>query len=335
MCYPKPGPRCSAHAIKAYALAHKRCVDSLERKDELYSSSEEYFKKSAELVAARARAEKEYYATPAGMRYLERHITGKGDTNDEMYSELLRDAKLLRAARLAALGEKDQGDITDGHRKNLKAERLYTKLRLTKDFLPEDTPRVGWYVNRPGQEDYAMALIKVSNVWGSKLSPDELATINWYTGTGSEDIAKYHLGKESKFSDEEIEQRKAHLNSALDKAPRLPEPAVLYRGLNSTETNKQIVADILRTGEYIPQHVQSSSPNPSVANSFGWGGVMLEIKTRSAAYTSALSHHGVREEEALLKAGTKYRLVGHFQGKAGWPGEHLVDYHIIQLEEVE
>ena len=336
MCYPKPGPRCSAHAIKAYAVAHQKCLNALYRKGEEVDiiGKNAYRKKLDRLVAARSRAEKEFLATPAGLALLESKVKGARHPRDrEMAQEDLDNARLLRQSKLAAIQANDEGD-KNSHRQ-ARVEQLYAKLNLVTEFLEDDVPRVGWYNTDEGQDDYTDTLIKVSSAWSNRLTPEQLAVVHWYAEDGSNVLSMHSRGEQpaTEFTADELDSKQKLLTEALERAPRLPHKVVLYRGINSL--GKFDPDSIVQTGEYVTDSVQSATPNPGVANSFGYGGVMLEIKTRSIACTSAMTRHGTKEEEVLLKPGTRYKLVGDIKGKVGWTKNSLIDYRILQLEEIE
>lgn len=92
MCYPKPGPRCSAHARQA-----------LERAEAAYKADETYenFEKVGE-------ARNEFLSTPAGFKVLEEQYE---DSKDPLIKLMLEKHKLKRQKQLRELGAReDEGE---------------------------------------------------------------------------------------------------------------------------------------------------------------------------------------------------------------------------------
>lgn len=103
MCYPKPGPRCSGHALKSM----RQSYDAFEaepanspRKFELYV---DYRKKR-----------NEFFATPAGQAWLNRQIVETGDPDGSLAMMQERGAQ-QRAEALRELKMADQGDVVGDH----------------------------------------------------------------------------------------------------------------------------------------------------------------------------------------------------------------------------
>lgn len=135
MCYPSPGPRCTAHATKVLRTAMKTYkkkpnVDTMEA-----------------LVAAQAT----YDATPGGIRDLQKRLK-----TDITAKNRLDAGRSLREHQLALLGlGQDYGDIEDtnsktwdgalileqAHRAGLEAEE---KAKVNGDADLVDTNRNGW-----------------------------------------------------------------------------------------------------------------------------------------------------------------------------------------------
>lgn len=88
MCYPKPGPRCSAHARQA-----------LERATAMYQENETY--ENFEKVEA---ARSEFLSTPAGFKVLEEQYQ---NSQDPMVKIMLEERRNKRQQQLRALGATD------------------------------------------------------------------------------------------------------------------------------------------------------------------------------------------------------------------------------------
>lgn len=102
MCYPKPGPRCSAHAEVALSRAYHR-YEEVE-----YSPRVSAAEKLA-LREAWTKAELEYDMTPRGQEELQKAINRKMG-NPQKYIDRLERGKALRALALQQIKEQDKGD---------------------------------------------------------------------------------------------------------------------------------------------------------------------------------------------------------------------------------
>lgn len=92
MCYPKPGPRCSTHAEKRLQLAVERVEE--------YSGDNEHAKKT--LRGRIIQAQKEYYTSPRGIKFLEAKAKESGNPKDAAFAAA---AKERRAKMIAAYKE--------------------------------------------------------------------------------------------------------------------------------------------------------------------------------------------------------------------------------------
>lgn len=346
MCYPKPGPRCSSYAAKAYARAQLLCSTMLV---DLSLDTPKDREKFDRTLALRKKAEREYYATPAGIAILERKIKDTdSDFQKEQLAQKLRDAKEYRAHMLSLVKMKDQGDL-ENHNKDKTAPR-YEKLGFATEFAPADQPRLGWSTHALGKDSEEQAaqvrkvgqfLNRASDVWMKRLTPEEISTLSWLTDDGSHIMSQHAAGNSEKVASmtpippEELDRRLSIITEACKKAPRLKSPVVLYRGLQREAPFD--LEEVKRTGQYTAPTALSASLNPGVANSFGYKNIILEVKTRKFPTPTNFSYQHHKESEVLIPPGAKFRLVGIQEGvKAGWTEDTLVDgYTIVQLEEVE
>lgn len=346
MCYPKPGPRCSSYAAKAYARAQILCSTMMV---DLSLDDPKDREKFDRTLALRAKAEREYYATPAGIAILERKIRDNDSPYQiEKLSQKLQDAKEYRAHLLSLVKMKDQGDL-DTHNKDKTAPR-YEKLGFATEFAPADQPRLGWSTHALDKDSAEQAaqvrqigqfLNRASDSWVKRLTPEEIATLSWLTDDGSHIMSEHAAGNSEKVAKltsippEELDRRLAIIKEACKKAPKLKSPVILYRGLQREAPFD--LEKVKETGEYVAPTALSASLNPGVANSFGYKNIILEFKTRKFPTPTNFSYQHHKESEVLVPPGAKFRLVGVQEGvKAGWTEDTLVEgYTVVQLEEVE
>lgn len=347
MCYPKPGPRCSSYAAKSYARAQIACstmVVDLSLED---PKDRETFDT---MLARRDKAKREYFATPAGIATLEQNLRdATSDYQKEDLQRQLQDAKDYRAHLLSLVKAKDTGDI--GSHNDSKTVPQYGKLGFTTEFARADEDRLGWSAHAISEDvdenertrikKVGQFLTRASTVWMDKMTPEEVSTMSWLTNDGSHIMVEHTAGNSEKISritsipPEELDRRLDIITSACNKAPRLKEPVVLYRGLQREAPFD--LEEVKKTGEYTAPTALSSSLNPGVANSFGYKNIILEFKTRKFPTPTNFSYQHHKESEVLIPPGAKFKLVGVQEGvRAGWTKDTLVDgYTIVQLEEVE
>ena len=102
MCYPKPGPRCSAHAEAALKKANVAVKEATASGDE-----------EASLVACQnlAKAADDFYMTPKGQKYLKEKIKETGDPDGDLFFKLeygiLAREEALRLANANDIGDND------------------------------------------------------------------------------------------------------------------------------------------------------------------------------------------------------------------------------------
>lgn len=335
MCYAHPGPRCSAHAAQILTRAQIECNQVVFKQ---FDSDEEKYKEYDRLIAKRTRAEKEFDATPAGMAILKQKIKHETGHTREQAKDKLAQAKALRAHRLSLIKAKDRGDI--GVHSDARLSTLYQRLGLREDFDTTSADRIGWDTSTEQFKQSTTLLVKASDAWMKNMTPEQIAAVQWVTGRGSEVLSRHGNGHDPgyfgrQYSAEEIERRARLVEEAFDKAPRMPKPVVLYRGIGSQfpfDADK-VIAD----GEYTAPSVLSATINPGVANSFGYKNVIMEIKTRRFASPTNFSGAGPREAEVMIKPGSRFKVTGVLRDVTfGWREENKVPgYTVIQVEEIE
>lgn len=326
MCYPKPGPRCSAHAA---ASLSKAITEARESKDQTFADY-------ARLQTKVEEAEREYYATPAGQKVL-----------DQMISENAAGAKLKkergkldRTAALAALKTADAGDI-----KHTSAAPLVSPLSSTEFQSAGDSRKA----SEEGGDQIRL-LIDQSTQWTEKLTLDELTAVHYYTGAGASRINRQLAGATP------LETRKqpltsaknsiAHIDSALSKYTAA-EPVITYRGVSDWFYDKHNVtrygpteqSDILEAvyKDYpVGSEVQLSSftsvsYDPSSASRFARSQIVMEIKTSHAVPIVNISEQNTREREGLLPRTAKLRVAA-IQENVSYPSGEK--YTVIQMVEV-
>lgn len=334
MCYPYPGPRCSSHAAKALARAQIACQNATFTKNVPH---EQKMKELDKLIARRDKAQKEFDATPAGMEILKQEIASGDTYTQERAKKRLREGKALRAHRLRLVKMKDIGEGPKAH-SDVRMSSLYQKLGIREDFDATTSDRVGWQPSSDQFKATSALLVKASDAWMQRLSPEEVHAIKWLTSDGTEVLSRKAYGSPPKInhrlSDEEVSRREELVKSAFDKAPLMPKPVVLYRGVG---TNIPFDTEaVLRDGEYVAPCVQSATVNPGVANSFGYKSIVLEMKTRRFPTPTNFASNGPREAEIMIAPGSRWKVTGVQRDvRFGWDSEHMVDgYTVIQMEEV-
>lgn len=334
MCYPSPGPRCSSHAAKTLARAQIACQRVV------FDQSLDYDDKRVEidrLIKRRDNAQLEFNATPAGLEILKQQIAS-GDTHEQARARLAyREAKALRTKRLRLVKMRDVGEGTKTHG-DVRMSTLYGKLGIVEDFDTSTADRVGWQNSSKQFSRTSALLVKASEAWMSRLSPEEVHALQWLTNDGTEVLSRKAHGSPpsstSKLTPEEVERREALVKSAFGKAPLMPKPVILYRGIGSEVPFD--VDQVLQDGEYTAPTVQSATVNPGVANSFGYSNVILEMKTRRFPSPTNFAGNGPREAEVMIAPGSRWKVTGSLKGVSyGWDEDSMVDgYTILQMEEV-
>lgn len=344
MCYPHPGPRCSAYAAKVLTRIHMQILELLSSEGG-FPTDEATSAKIDKLMEKREEAQREFNATPAGLEILEREAQSTDDWTRRQAREKLKEATAWRKHRLALLkiekDNKDEGSIK--HRRE-RIDALYQRAGLRQEFQDPSVDRIGWDVSNPQFGVTGNFLIKASDAWASRITPQEFQALCWLTEGGtqtlsrtshkpSDDHAEYM--SHQKIAPEEIQRRAEDIKTAFAKAPKLPEPVVLYRGIGTDSPFDH--DEVINSGEYQAPTVLSASVNPGIAHSFGYGKVMLEMKTRRFPSAINFSTLGTkREAEVMIAPGSRWKVVAVHKGvKFCWEGNKPDVYTVIQMEETD
>jgi len=326
MCYPKPGPRCSAHA-KARHIALRQARSEMRRKG-VYLSWEEESVLEAELKAA----ELDFDSTPVGQARLELRLTQEMDYDGSL-AERLAHVKELRRLQLEAVKATDAGDIHNHGDNGVQLPKEELKGRLTRRKNLRESP-----AGRKKIEAY----IEYSKNFSQHLSTEEANALYWHTSDGSGTVneilhkkyspesekwtyenLKRNWGNRDKYSKKMIEKQVKTLDGVFARHS-LPEPVVLYRGFGKNNLPDQLdhvhpdsaemkeyLAEKYPLGETIdiPEYM-STSLDPAVAHKFaGYEAMVLEIKTKRAVPVAMMSAWDESEREFVVNRNGKYRVV--------------------------
>lgn len=319
MCYPKPGPRCSAHAAKRLATlkARKRQIIKYKAEGDLTKLTEEI-----------KQAEKDYSITPAGISELARRTRHElQSSSNSSYKEQLMEAVFARQEALAAIKEKDLGDLQNhvGGEQTLEWDKTST----------DNYAKLLKYGNQDLTEQRMEKLVNESNKWLSKLTPDEIEAAAYFTSNGSTAVAKHLTGTSNWDNDwddpEHLENPErlntviSRLDSALDKSVHR-NPVKVFRGLNHDIVDKILggesyklddsqaeekIREYYKPGEnYTPPTFLSASVNLSVAESFARGSqnIILEVNAIKAGPVTNVSAWSVSEQEYILPRKANYMI---------------------------
>lgn len=304
MCYPKPGPRCSASAAAKVSNARRKVLYHFHnRKNEDAINFGSY----EELKDALHEAEEEYKITPAGIKELERKAkNGYGEME-------LERALRNRQERLALL--KDHQKVEEQHAPAELADYSYSSHELSNDGdvlypLDEFDP----------DADIMMA---EAEDWAKKLTPEEIETLQWYSREGYDDINGTLSSKDFSptLSREELSESTALLDSAISKASSDKEVVVYRRhffydknGDFASLTLEEKQALLPKGSIYKPAFFMSTSLDPNNAPFESTEDkkdfvALFQIKAKKAASLSVVANSGSHEKEFLLPRDTEYRVV--------------------------
>lgn len=333
MCYPKPGPRCSAHAAERLLRAkHARLAYFSEHRGSL--DWNEYEKLSEACDAAEA----EYNITPAGIKSLERLVRDSGGYAS--YQMKLDAAVTERKSRLKALKASERVEA----KHEVKA---LEPVKYKHSSFSSDGERLEAF--KQSDED-VLTLIRESEAWVHHLDADEIDVLNWYSMGGYEEIngglsnpnwvgRDMPNGEVKKGADAEII---ALLDSAIAKADS-SKSAIVYRrhffyneagdfadhGLEWQQKQFQ-PGSVFKPGFYM-----STSLNPENLPSSNGFVAGFEIRTSRGAALPAVASQGTNEMEILLPRDGEYRVVSNDK-KVTVTNSHGEEHElvIIQLEEI-
>jgi hypothetical protein len=308
MCYPKPGPRCSASA--AIRLAKATSAKTALKKSRDYDF-EALAKVERELVEAR----QEFDITPAGLKFLkEEALQGEHHTQEKIRYDL---AVALREEKLSALKASGLQAREQGHRKTVTSP---TSGKV--NFQDSSINRVD-----AEHEDIDKALIEDSEAWFASMDHEEMAQARWMTDYGAMEANKHIAGKNDyklfagRYSAANIEERMKVIDSALNKYEGTE--TIVYRGVRKGLLPERMAenwhvsddikkAEILKQfpvgGVYESDFYMPTTMKPSMGNKFSDFGLILEIKTKKAAPVAPLSI-SLHESERLIGRGSKFSVV--------------------------
>lgn len=168
--------------------------------------------------------------------------------------------------------------------------------------------------------------------WNRDLSDSERDALSKYTAEAYQDINRTLRGVDidGDWDSNDLTKWANDITAALDRAPKPPPPAVVYRGVSGQRFANLKPGDVIRMDGF-----QSTSIDPVVARN--WSGVaygdnagtMFEIKPTQGAYVAESSSAGEDEKEFLLPHGRYYRVVGKDRV---FLDQHDVNTPIVKLE---
>lgn len=343
MCYPKPGPRCSAHAKAKY-------VSLLQKQKASRDSNNLTWEQRQKLKADVDAAELDYDSTPVGQARLELRIKQGMSRNGDI-EERLENARALRTMQLQAIKAEDTGDINSHDDTGVEW--------TTGDFLSKRAHRKDWKSEKTQKS--VKKYIEYNQAFIQKLSTEESMALYWHTSDGSL-VVNSHLHNQpgnavlnKKYSKTMVKNQIKTLDSIFAKH-QLKEPTVLYRGVgaNTFPTEiKNLSEDSAEFSEFlsekypvggtiaIPEYM-STSADPAVAHNFsGTQSVVLEIKTKSAVPVGLVSAWNASEREFLVNRDGKYRVAAVLKDvtyknvfNSYAPNPDNENVIVVQLEEI-
>jgi hypothetical protein len=326
MCYPKPGPRCSAYAAEKVAVARRNVFILLPNLKDDYSSYEKAMK-------VLEKAQKEYEITPAGIHELEHEL--KQNPNSEHCKLQLEEAVALRQARLDAA--KQANKIERNHSQKT-SPFIYERTALSQDG-DELTPL-------SDNDEVITTMLNESKIWSRRLTTEEIAAVKRYTQGDYADVNGSLSNPDyiTEYASAEATQESIRLLDSAIKKSDFNRDVVVYRrhfmfdekgGMRDIPFEEQ--QKIFSVGKvYEPGFFMSTSLDPSNAPpSEGGITVFFEIKAKRAASVSVVANSGTNEREFILPKDGKYKIIANTNkvtiDKKGDPRTLTV----IQLEEID
>lgn len=327
MCYPKPGPRCSAYAAEKIAIARRNVFILRDNRKEDYAS----FEKAMKVLD---KAQNEYEITPAGIHDLEYYV--KENPDSEYYKNKLEEAKALRQARLDAA--KKANKLEERKHSQKVSPFIYERTTLSQngDHL---TPL-------HDRDEVITTMLNESKVWSRRLTPEEIASVKRYTQGDYADV-NGSLSNPNYITQhaslEATQETISLLDSAIKKSDFNRDVVVYRRHFMFSEEGKMLdipmeeQQKIFAVGKvYEPGFFMSTSLDPKNAPpSDGGITTFFEIKARRAASVSVVANSGTNEREFILPKDGKYKVVANTNkvtiNKHGTP----TTLTVIQLEEIE
>jgi len=325
MCYPKPGPRCSAHAAAAYAKAHQKVLHAFMNN-----------KKDPELdrlIKLRNKAQQEYRITPAGIEEYARQVA-ENNPPKQWDIDKLAELKKMRADRIALVKD----DRTVNHRKQPEQTYISTQLSNQGDEL------IPMSFDHPD----LLASLKDSERWSHTLSDKEIATVAWYSQAGYADI-NGHLSVENfnprykTYPDGKLQEAVDVMDSAFEKYVPSPHGVVVHRrhhfytddGHHTTLTVEEIQKQFPAGSTYEPGFYLSTSLDPDNISVASSGVAALQILTRTGVPVTSISSQGPSEFEFITPRNAKFKVVANdIKMKTKNRQGETVEINVIQLEEI-
>lgn len=309
MCYPKPGPRCSAHAHKKYTDAQQKVLELYHSK--LTVQDKNYFDKQLnKLIKAREKAKEEYYTTPAGILELEQDVAMH--PNSSWNVEKLETAKAIRKAQMDAVKRNSLKEVKHGKVKITPvSERNLRFSNFGEDLVAFNS------LSREGK-----TCMEEGYFNSRRMTDEQIASFKWYTADGFHNINKMLSG----YNDDSLEKTQipminktvANMDSFYETVKPRPVPIVVYRrhllwNNGQQETNKDAIRKHFPVGsEYESKIYMSTSLSPeSLIQADNVSVVNLEILTKRGVSVSGVSSHSNTELEYLLPRDTKYKVVSN------------------------
>lgn len=231
MCYAKPGPRCTAHARAD--LQHAQEAWDTEPSEANFTALEE--------------AQRVYDSTPGGQEALQEQIV----QSDDPSALTLR----LEAGKM------------------MRADQMTKMMTSTYGFPAARSVRRG--INSPddvGSVEAVKSLIQESESWRDSLPEKEEFAVHWYSMHGFESVnaalrggwsGEEFLAKKNEMTrlsayaefggyENMVKQNIDLIDSALNKAPRTPEPRILYRSITIPRAGDQAQALDVAKAKFAP-----------------------------------------------------------------------------------
>jgi hypothetical protein len=313
MCYPKPGPRCSSHALLALT------TEKMELSN-LYSKEGRDITKVLKQLKKIEKLEEVYDTTPAGLQELEERLALTSSTDKiktfQLQSRLTTMTK-RRENQLKALkkAQRDAGEIS--HEATAFVEYGDQDFPTILTSVPNDSPRI-------------TNLLNDSTNWVNTLTPEEVKATRWYTKGGYQEIYSFQQFNEIAVEGRTKEQLNSYIqniNTALAKYKR-EEPIIVYRGVGMVGNNTRLSTDeasvFFKTGdEYSYESYSSTSMDSSIAGKFSSSNIVLALKTKKAVPVTSLSQHGLGEKELIIPPKQKFKVTNVVPNKYGVTIVHM------------
>lgn len=324
MCYPKPGPRCSAHAALKVVEAQKAFF--LAREQGLAS-----FKDAEVLLNKITEAREEYNLTPAGLQAIEDELSQNPD--DARLKHQLEHYRTLRAKKIETLTEKQ------------RKERVHKTSQQLDEYAQSALSENGEVLlHKPISDPDIQTMVQQSLDWSQKLSKEEIVTLRSYSQAAYADVNGMLSNpdyNEPGFSLEKTERMVQLMDSALAKAD-VEKDVVVYRRhffyedgnmkfINIDEQRKHFpVGSTFKPGFYM-----STSLNADNAPMDSNGVAFLEIKSKRAVPLAIVASQSLNEQEFLLRRDATFKVVSNTKTVTIKDSNNLLrTVHVIQLEEI-